>query len=421
MNAARDREFTAFVAREGEALLHCAYLCHGKVDSARLAVELALARAYASWGRSPTPRLDALRFVSSAGSARPFLPWRSTRRLHLVDAAPSRPTPTPTLVRELEGISNEARRALVLSLVGGLTAAQISVDGGAGAPEVQRRLNLAQEEMETRRAVYGSPGTLTEALQRAVPASLSARKYEPDSDRAHGRYLIRARRRRVLALTAAALAAVVLAVQGVGVLRPKADASNERPAPVASIISPSAPTFVPLPPAGGESCDTTSVVCRQGITQLWRFAMHQVVLEYLDPERSYFADADVFYAVPDLNEYDLHAGLWAGDGGALVVKMTGDSGAGTQLFLQIATSPDFSAQCGYWTGHSCISQRFLDGNQYDLTESSSAAEGVEVQFAPDGEVITLVARDSEGGKALPVDRGQLVELIQDPRLRLPPI
>jgi hypothetical protein len=72
------------------------------------------------------------------------------------------------------------------------------------------------------------------------------------------------------------------------------------------------------------------------------------------------------------------------------------------------------------TGQQCVSQRFLDGNRYQLTETTYATEGLEVQYSPNGtEVVTVVARDTTRGVSLTISRGQLIKLVQDSRLRLP--
>jgi hypothetical protein len=62
----------------------------------------------------------------------------------------------------------------------------------------------------------------------------------------------------------------------------------------------------------------------------------------------------------------------------------------------------------------------MDGNSYTLTETSYAVEGLEVQFTPNWpEVVTVVARDTAKGPSRSVSRGDLIKLVQDPRLRLP--
>lgn len=413
MTSARDREFAEFAKCESAPLLRCAYLCHGQETLARDVVESALASAYAHWKRPESARLETLRLVSQPEASNLYLPWRSKRRVHLLDVTPTRSSSTSMLVRELNELPDEARRVLVLSLIGELTTSQLSSVVGTGEDDVQRRLDVAQDRMHSRRAVYGSRGTLTEALHRAVPSGLSESQRHPETDRAHGLYLLKARRRRVLALATAAVAAVILVVQGVGSFRPETDISSQRPAPVASIIPKSAPTFAPLPPETEAPCNTNNIACRDVITKLWMYEIFDVAMEYVDPEGDYFT----------IVGYDEDKDVsWLGDGagGALGVNVISLDG-GTQLYVQIATSRELAVQCGARTDRSCVRQRFLSGNWYTLTESPNAIEGIEVQFAPYDEVITIVARDSGEGKTLPIDRGQLMQMIEDPRLRLPAI
>ncbi len=411
MTSARDREFAEFVKRESATMLGCAYLCHGQETLARDAVESAIASAYATWKGPRAARLDTLRLIGRPGASNLHLPWRSKHGVDLIDVTPSRPTPQPMLVRELDELPDEARRVLVLSLIGGLTVSQLADVVGLGEEEVQGRLDEAKEHLHSRSAVYGSRGTLTDALHRAVPSGLRDNPPRPETDRAHGRYLLKAKRRRGLALAAAAVAAIILAVQGAGSFRDKTDIGSEPPAPVASIVPRTAPTFAPLPPEGKAPCNTLTVACRDFITNAWMYDIFDVAMDYVDPAGTYFTivgydeDADASW-------------LGGGVGGALGVHVTSLEG-GTQIYVQIASSREFAVRCGARTDQSCVRQRFMSGNWYTLTETSSAVEGIEAQFTPYDEVITIVASDSGEGKALPIDRGQLMEMIEDPRLRLP--
>jgi hypothetical protein len=55
-----------------------------------------------------------------------------------------------------------------------------------------------------------------------------------------------------------------------------------------------------------------------------------------------------------------------------------------------------------------------------LTNSSLADGGIEVQYSPrDDEVITVIARNTQPGKVLKISTGDLIKLVQDPRLQLP--
>jgi hypothetical protein len=98
-----------------------------------------------------------------------------------------------------------------------------------------------------------------------------------------------------------------------------------------------------------------------------------------------------------------------------------DDGA-TEVYLQIATAGRFADRCGARTGHRCQSIPSMNGNGYLVTETMYASDGIEVQFAADTDaVITVVARDVSDGRHLELSEPELVALVQDPRLRLPPI
>ena len=409
MGSGRDRAFDEFVAREGETLRRCAYLCHGDVAPARDAVEAALAKTYADWGRTANPRLDALSALSHRSGVPASTPWRSQRRIDLVDVAPTRPPRASMLVRELDDLPDQGRRVLVLSLIGGLSVAEIARGIEIGEGDVERSLESARGQMDARRGAYGSRGTLAEALLRAVPEAMIDGGYALQSHRAHGRFLIWARRKRVLGLAAASVAMVTLVVQGVGVFQSRQDLGSERPAPVASIVASSGPSFAPTPPVGEAECDTTQSACQAVTARLWQYDIFDVAVEYLDPEGDYFSTVQA----------DEDAWTWNGEG-ALAVDVRSLNG-GTEVSIEIASSREFAAQCGAKTDRDCTRQRFMSGNWFNLTESSNAAQGVEVQYVPYDQVITISASDVGTGKKLPIDRGQILMLIQDPRLRLPAI
>jgi SAM-dependent MidA family methyltransferase len=64
--------------------------------------------------------------------------------------------------------------------------------------------------------------------------------------------------------------------------------------------------------------------------------------------------------------------------------------------------------------------RFLDGNSFLLTETTSVRQGMEIQYSPAGEeVITVIAHNTQRGQLLDIDRGDLIKLVQDARLHLP--
>jgi hypothetical protein len=52
----------------------------------------------------------------------------------------------------------------------------------------------------------------------------------------------------------------------------------------------------------------------------------------------------------------------------------------------------------------------------------NVGQGMEVQHRPTGQqVITVIARNTTKGREFDIERGDLVRLVQDPRLRLPEI
>ncbi|HEY0240026.1 MAG TPA: hypothetical protein VGC37_15425, partial [Friedmanniella sp.] len=68
----------------------------------------------------------------------------------------------------------------------------------------------------------------------------------------------------------------------------------------------------------------------------------------------------------------------------------------------------------------CASIRFMDGNRFTLSNGLDTADGLEGQYRPDGrEVVTVVAANVGRGATLQITRAQLVQLLQDDRLRLP--
>ena len=162
------------------------------------------------------------------------------------------------------------------------------------------------------------------------------------------------------------------------------------------------------------SCDAREPACR-ATTADWRSEMAKVVLDYLDPSLSYFSDVGFRY-----EESYQQPDLWAGGEGAMGVEIFRRYGGGTEVFVEIATSRDTALRCGETTGHLCDSIRFMDGNRMRVSRSSTVAEGLEVQYRPNGaEVITIIARNRGGGKTLDLGAADLHELIEDPRLKLP--
>jgi len=147
----------------------------------------------------------------------------------------------------------------------------------------------------------------------------------------------------------------------------------------------------------------------------WRSEMAAVAASYLDPQGRYFSGFGYSYD----SRYDT-PGFWDGQGGALAFEMFRLDKGATEIYLQIATSRKYAASCGFTTRQPCQRMRFMDGNSFLLTETTSVRQGMEVQYSPAGtEVITVIAHNTQRGKVLEIDRGDLIKLVQDPRLHLP--
>jgi hypothetical protein len=143
--------------------------------------------------------------------------------------------------------------------------------------------------------------------------------------------------------------------------------------------------------------------------------MAEVVTSNLDPKRRYFSG----FGYASDSRYD-RASFWAGQGGALAFKMFRLDKGATEVYLHIATSQEFAVRCGATTHQQCLQVQLMDGNSYQLTNSSLADGGIEVQYSPrDDEVITVIARNTQPGKVLKISTGDLIKLVQDPRLQLP--
>jgi len=149
----------------------------------------------------------------------------------------------------------------------------------------------------------------------------------------------------------------------------------------------------------------------------WRAEMALIVGSYLDPAGDYFSGNGFRY-----DERYEEPGFWTGKGGALAFEMfRWDEGA-TIVYVQIATSRENAVRCGATIRRSCSPQRFLDGNFFNLTDTVNVRQGMEVQHRPAGTyVVTVIARNTTRGREFDVKRGDLLRLVQDPRLRLPEV
>ena len=143
--------------------------------------------------------------------------------------------------------------------------------------------------------------------------------------------------------------------------------------------------------------------------------MAKVVLDHLDPSLSYFSDVGFRYE-ESYQQPDLWSRRRRRDGRRDLPPVR----RGTEVFVEIATSRDTALRCGETTGHLCDSIRFMDGNRMRVSRSSTVAEGLEVQYRPNGARSSRSSPGTEGtGKMLDLDAADLHELIEDPRLKLP--
>jgi hypothetical protein len=184
--------------------------------------------------------------------------------------------------------------------------------------------------------------------------------------------------------------------------------------PVPITAPPPATTITPTPQ---RRCDPVELTCRSEILRVWRAEMANVVQSHLDPNGQYFSGYGYRY-----DERYNTPGFWSGNGGALAFEMFRLDKGATVVYLQIATSRQVAVRCGETIGEICRWQQLLDGNSYNLTETTSVIQGMEVQYRPAGrEVITVIARNTMKGQVWDIPRGDLIRLVQDPRLKLPEI
>jgi DNA-directed RNA polymerase specialized sigma24 family protein len=399
MAGVRDEEYATVVERERPLLQACGYLLTGDEGRADRLVQLVLARMYERRDEVRRPRLEALRALVLTSPYDPRLPWDTRDRFQLVDggydSAPAEP-----IVADLSRLPSDQRAILILERYAELPSVQIAEIMGRTVDEVlllarQARATLASGHPE--RAVDAS---LAEELREAVPLDRRT-AYDGAADLAHGRQLVH---RRWLRRGSTGVAALVLLVAAVLVLVP-----DRTPAPVAA--PPTTATATPQ-----RRCDPAEPTCRGEILRVWRAEMAIVVQFHLDPRGDYFSG----YGYRDDERYST-PGFWTGHGGALALEMFRLDNGATVVHLQIATSDRTAVRCGETTSRSCHMQTFLSGDSLNLTETNTVAEGMEVQSLPIGRVITVIARNTTKGEAWDLQRGDLIALVEDPRLKLPVI
>jgi hypothetical protein len=393
--------FATFVAAQRPLLQGIAYLMYGNLDRARAVVDATMARLYDNWPVEEDPRDLALHQVLEARPSQLDVPWIRRNRVELVDTATAGLNPPMRIVADLAGLDVDERRVLILQLVAQIPLPLIPRLVDRTPDEVRELAIRARDRLLAADPDRAREAVLSAQLAEAIPYEL--RDGAPvDTDISHGKQLIRQRMLRRLAGTMA----VVLVLVGVAIWAPR-----ER---LNASTSPPAPIPAPVQTQAGPPCRRSDNNCQVHVLGAWRAEMADLVTSYLDPQGSYFDGvghgSEPFYETPS---------FWEGRGGALGFNLFSRSGA-TMIYVQVATDGDQAILCGEMTGQHCVSQRFLDGNRYQLTETTYAAEGLEVQYAPNGtEVVTVVARDSTKGRSLQTSRGDLIKLVQDSHLRLP--
>lgn len=385
--------FAEVVARQRERLVGSAYLVTGDATQAETMVQYALASGYAAGPSGDELLIGAYRYLMQANPARADLPWRRGQRFELIDGLP--PGLPRGIVADLATLPPVLRKALVLEQYAQLPAVSITAVLDTDLDSQHRAAAEARDALRRVDPRRESDGYLSQELKAAVPPPVDL----SPADLEHGRML--RRRRQLRRGLGAAVAALLAAVAGVAAFQLVPDA---RPAATA--------TTAPSTPG---RCDVQQPPCRVAVTQDWRARVAAVGEKYLDPKATYFSGYSYRYT----SAYDSEA-FWRGQGGALALDLFSVREGASQVFIQVASAPRFAVRCGAQTHHRCVSQRFMDGNVFAVTETTSMPEGMEVQYSPDGRrVVTVVARDAFQGPELPIERGDLIRLVQDPALTLP--
>ena len=398
MSAIRDEEYAAVVERERPLIKATAYLLTGDPAQAERVVQLAFAQLYGRWPRVLNLRLEALHAVVNAAQAPIDLPWEYRNRVELIDGPPLTAAGEP-IIADLLALRYHQRAAIVLERYVGLPSKGVAEVMQWPVEQVLPLLSQASTALAAGHPARADDAALTQELSDAIPYAMRESHGSAD-DLAHGRRLIR--RRWIQRASAALVAGVLIVVAGV-LLTP-----TRPPVPP---LGPSVPVATP----SAQNCDLSKATCRAKTLFSWRSEMAGVAASYLDPQGSYFSGFGYSYD----NRYDM-PGFWDGQGGALAFEMFRLDKGATEVYLQIATSRKFAVNCGNATHQQCQKTRFRDGNSFFLTETTSVIQGMEVQYSPAGtEVITVIARNTQRGQALRIDRGDLIKLVQDPRLHLP--
>ncbi|HSU34493.1 MAG TPA: sigma factor-like helix-turn-helix DNA-binding protein [Propionibacteriaceae bacterium] len=416
----RDDEFAAVVERERPLLQGIAYLLTGDAERADRLVQAVWARMYENRVQVTRPRVEAIRALIVAEPLPLNLPWESAPRFELVDGQQLTAGATEPIVADLRRLTADQRTAIILERYAQLPSAQIAEVLGRPIDEVLVLARQARAALAMGHPQRVDDTALARELEDAIPVDHRTAHGSAD-DLAHGRRLVRQRR---LRRGAAALAAALVLVVGFAVLLPDrvpppsaappaagdTAGGDDPPVPPRNSVSPVPAVVTPTSP----TCSPAESWCRGRILFRWRSEMAEVVQSHLDPGGVYFSGFGYRYD----GRYD-SPDFWSGQGGALAFEMFRLDRGATVVYVQIATSRQTAVRCGATTGHECQTVRFMNGNQMRLSLSNTVAEGVEVQYRPSGQVITVVARNTARGKTFPLTSAELVELVQDPRLQLP--
>ena len=398
----REASFAAFATDQRPRLQGVAYLLHGDVQIAESVVDASLAQLYDLWPLVGNAEDAAFRWLVHARPGELDLPWRRGARFELIDRASGR-IGANGIVGELAALEPDQRRALVLERFADLPILRIASILNLSGSNVQRLARSAQEALIRTEPARRDDEVLAAELANVIPYHL--RSALPAAlDVAHGKQLAQQRVARRLAFTAA----VVVLLIGIALWAPRAPLGAEIPGPAAphSAVGP-----VAQPPP----CRNSDDLCRMRALGEWRSQMADIMRTYVDPSRTYFTGFG--YKPEPIYESET---FWQGRGGVLGFYLTPKQGGATVIFLQVATGRERAIRCGLLTQQRCVSQQFLSGNSYTLTETTYPTEGIEVQHSADGiQVVTVVARDAMKGRTLDIARGDLIELVDDSRLRLP--
>ena len=403
MAGIRDDEFVVVVARERPLLQGIAYLLTGDAERADRLVQAVWARMYEGWTQVTRPQVEAIQALIAAEPLPLALPWDPQPRFELVEGQRLTAAAAEPIVSDLHRLDRDQRTVIILERYAQLPSAQIAEVLGRPIDEILVLARQARAALAAGHPHRMNDTALAGELADAIPVDRRTAHGSTD-DLAHGRRLLqRSRLRR----GAAALAAAVQLVVGIAVLLPD---RAQTPIAAPPVATPVPTTVTPTGPA----CSPSEATCRGKILFAWRSDMAEVMQSHLDPGGIYFSGFGYRYD----GRYD-SPDFWSGQEGALAFEMFRLDRGATEVYLQIATSRQTAVRCGATTGHECRSVQFIDGNQMQLSLSNTVAEGVEVQYRPNTQVITVIARNTTRGTPFALTSAELVRLVKDPRLRLP--